>query len=196
MNTTYFSPLKIVSAAILLIMLNIHNASAFTGYPSFGIKLVSAGNGLAAAPAITARYSFKRVDFDIGANFQLRESRFTGYQANMIYYVAPPSRKVRLGFFTGLRYFYSASLRQNVAAQEKWKQPEASVNFDELKMRCVEAQAGFGLRVHHSLRINSFYGIGFGAYHTLGNPVTYEGMHRELTQAELTLNFALSYSFR
>lgn len=196
MKSYNYSPLKIFAAAMLFIMMSIGQATASPGYPSFGITWVSTGNGLAMAPAITARYSFRKVDFDLGANFQLREARFTGYQANMCYYVAPPTRKVRLGFFAGVRYFECASLKQNVAAQEKWKQPEANVNFDELKVRCIEAQAGFGLRVHHSLRWNTFYGIGFGAYQTLGNSETFSGMHREFRQAQLTLNFALSYSLR
>lgn len=166
------------------------------GYPSFGINFLATGNGLAMAPAITAHYSFRSVDFGFGVNYQLRESRFTGYQGNICIYATPPARKVRLGFFLGGRYFMNASLKQNVVAQEKWKQPEAPVDYAQMRMRCVEGQAGFGLRIHHSYRISSFYGIGFGAYYTLGERATYAGMHRELSQAELTMNFGASYSLR
>ncbi len=157
---------------------------------------MTSGNGLALAPAFTARYSFANVEFDLGANFQIRESRFSGYQANVYYYVTPWTRKVRLGFFAGVRYFHSASLKKNVAAQETWKQPEADVKFDELKLRCIEGQAGFGLRVHHSPVWNSFYGVGFGVYHTPETSRLVNGMHRQFQQMELTLNFGFSYSIR
>jgi hypothetical protein len=190
------SSIKLSAALLLLCMLLTRQAFGFDGYPSFGLNLMTSGAGLATAPAISARYSFEKLDIEMGANFQLRESRFSGYQANICYYVSPHTRKVRLGFFVGMRYFNSASLKKIVAATENWKQPEANVNFDELKVRCIEGQAGFGVRVHHSLRWNSFYGIGFGAYQTLGNSLPYEGMHREFQQTELTLNFGLSYSFR
>lgn len=196
MNHFKHNSTKFLLAVFLLCILFANKASAYYTYPSLGIKLVTSGNGLAVAPAFTARYSFRQVDFDLGANLQLRGMRFTGYQGNMTIYVSPPTRKVRLGFFIGARYFNSASLKNNVAAQEKWKQPEADVNFDELKVRCIEGQAGFGVRIHHTWRISSFYGVGFGAYQTLGNAATFEGMHRQVNQAELTMNFALSYSLR
>lgn len=183
----------IVIAALCLVS---SPAKAWKSYPSVGIKMNWAGNGLATAPAFTIRYSFQNTDVDFGANFQLHNSRFSGYQANVIRYVTHSGKKIRLGLFAGLRYFYGASLKANVVAQEKWVQPESKLNFDELRIRCIEGQAGFGVRVFHNQRINTFYGIAFGAYQTLGETAQYEGMHREVKQAQLSLNCSLSYSFR
>jgi hypothetical protein len=171
-------------------------AQATSNYPSIGVRMTWTGNGLAAAPAFTFRYSFPKMDVDFGANFQLQGSRFNGCQTNVMWYVSPPTKKVRLGFFTGVRYLAGASLKPDVVAQEKWVQPESKLNFDELQLRCIEGQAGFGVRVHHTQRVNTFYGVGVGMYQTLGECSNYEGMHRELRQAELSLNCGLSYSFR
>lgn len=103
---------------------------------------------------------------------------------------------MRLGFFAGVRYFQNASLNAGSVAQEKWVQPESKLNFDELRLRCIEEQAGFGVKVTHSLHISTFYGIAIGAYQTLGDTQQYAGMHREVNQAELALTCGLNYSFR
>ena len=165
-------------------------------YFSIGVKWITTGNRLAQAPALTVRYSFPKMDFDFGVNYQLKESRFTGGQANMCWYVIPVKRKVRLGFFCGVRYLHNASLKESVVAQERWKQPESNLNFDELKMRCLEEQIGFGLRIQHSQYFSTFYGIGAGAYQTLGNTEQYAGMHRPVATGQLTMNFGAAYSFR
>lgn len=171
-------------------------AEAFTNYPSIGVKMNCTGSKLAVAPALTIGYSFENVELDLGTNFQLCDSRLVGCQGNVMWYMVAPTRKVRLGFFAGVRYFHNASLNASSVAQEKWVQPESKINFDELRLRCIEEQAGFGLKVNHSQHISTFYGIALGAYQTLGETAEYEGMHREVQQADLSLTFSLSYSFR
>lgn len=174
----------------------VYATTPFKPYASIGSKIYLSGNGLAAAPALTVSYSLERMEIDLGANFQVHGSHFSGGQANVCWYVTPEWKKVRLGFFGGLRYLHSASLKRSIVAQEKWVQPESKLDFDELKMQCFEGQAGFGLRVQHSHHISTFYGIGFGAYQTMGNTQQYAGMHREINRSQLSLNFSLSYSFR
>jgi hypothetical protein len=196
MNLPVHTTTKLLAFTFIACIVLTTSAHAKGGYPSLGMSTRFSGNGLAAAPALSVRYSLDRIDFDFGANFQMRDSRFSGVQANACWYVVPPVKKVRLGFFCGLRYFHSALLNTAVTAQEKWKQPESKLNFDELRMRCVEAQAGFGIRVQHSHHVSTFYGVGLGAYQTVGDTHLYEGMHREINRAELSLDVALSYSFR
>lgn len=185
-------------SGVIVLMLGMFSApaKAFNNYPSIGLKMTCTGNKLAAAPALTVGYSFEKVEFDFGTNFQLSDSRPVGCQANVMWYMVAPTRKVRLGFFAGVRYFHNASLTTGSVAQEKWVQPESKLNFDELRLRCIEEQVGFGLKVTHSLRISTFYGIAIGAYQTLGDTQQYAGMHREVNQAQLALNCGLSYSFR
>lgn len=196
MKTTLTTSSKFAALFIAAFFLLTAPAKALTHYPSVGVKMNWSGNGLAAAPALSFRYSFSKVDIDFGMNYQVQGSRFTGYQTNVTWYASPSTRKVRLGFFGGVRYFYGASLKSTVVATEKWVQPESKLNFDELRMRCVEGQLGFGVRVHHTQRISTFYGVAFGAYQTLGDTEQYAGMHREVHQAQLSLNCSLSYSFR
>lgn len=198
MKTAFVTPGKksTVAALLFLLVFAALPSQASGQYPSLGIKMSWAGNGLANAPALVLNYAFDKTEFDVGANFQLNGSRFSGCQANIIRYVSPSTRKVRLGFYVGARYFFGASLSETTAAQEKWVQPESNLNFDELKMRCLETHAGFGIRMQHTYAISSFYAIGFGAYKTLGNATQYSGMHREVGQAELAINIGLSYSFR
>lgn len=187
---------KITCHGILLVFFGMAPLalSGQEAYPSIGIKTCVSGSGLAIAPAIIAGYNFRHLAVNVGVNMQVRKTHICGVQGTVSYYLGNPGEKIRLGFFTHARYFYSAGLKQAAIAQEKYKAPESSLDFDRLILQTVEGQVGFGLLIGHSTCISTFYGIGIGAYQTLGNTQKYSQMHREINRAQLMLTFGFNYA--
>lgn len=196
MKTRFTSASKALRYILpILLCLVVVSAHAQRSHASVGIKTMVSGNGLAAAPALTFSYSLPKVEIELGANFQLRNTHFSGVQGNICWYASKPGRKMRLGFFVGARYLYASALSNKVILQEKYITPESSLDFESMQLGTIEEQIGFGMRVQHAACFNSFYGIGIGAYQTIGDTSKYVEMHREKSGLQLVLNFGVRYSF-
>lgn len=190
------------SAPVLLMLLAIlctgTGLSAARILPTgIGIRTMVSANGLGAAPAFTVQYTGTKWEWEMGANIQLRNTHLSGVQSTLCYY---PMRKnalgLRLGFFANLNYNFDALINKNVIVQETFLAPESRMQINDLTLRTLEAQGGFILRVFHTRNLSTFYGVGFGAYQTLGDESNYPLIHREFNHAQLVLNFGINFDIR
>lgn len=161
-----------------------------------GLRTMLSGNGISTAPALTFQYAGTNWEWELGADLQLRKPHFSGMQTTLCYY---PMRKniqgLRLGFFTNIHYSFAALMNKNVIEQESFLAPERRMQINEMHLRIIEGQAGFILRIFHTKDLSTYYGVGFGAYQTLGDEDDYVLIHREFNHAQLVLNFGINYNF-
>lgn len=163
----------------------------------FGLKTGLSGNGLRSAPTVTINFTGYKWELELGADFQLRNTNFSGAQATVYYYPMRTNiQRLRLGFFANCRYNFETLLGNATIAQENYLQPESRLNMKEVTLQTAELNAGFLLRVYHSQYISTFYGIGAGAYQTLGKPEDYPLKHREFNRAQLVLTAGIAIDLR
>lgn len=181
---------------LALLLIGILPLSARILPTGIGVRTMLSGNGISTAPALTFQYAGDKWEWEIGANLQLRKPHLSGMQTTLYYY---PMRKniqgLRLGFFTNINYNFAGFMNKNVIEQESFLAPERRVQLKEMQLEVLEAQAGFVLRIFHTSELSTYYGVGFGAYQTLGNEDDYVLIHREFNHAQLVLNFGINYNF-
>lgn len=158
-----------------------------------GLRTGISGDGLATASTLNLHFSSYKWEWTLGLDMQYRQSHISGVQSTLYYYPMYTNVSgLRLGFFGNVRYNFSALMNKSVIAQETFLAPENKIDFSQLTLGTFEAQGGFAVRVSHSDMIRTFYGIGFGVYHTLGGKENYPLQHREFTHVQLVLDFGIS----
>lgn len=195
MSTSRINKWITASVTTAVLLLSNSAASARILPETIGIKTGICGNGLAPAQTLTLAYGTQAWVMEFGADVQFRATHLSGLQTTLYYY--PMGKNIsglRLGFFTNVRYNFNAFMSKATIATEAFIQPESHVRMDELQLSTVESQLGFALRIYHTEWLSTYYGIGAGFYHTLGDKATYPLIHREMTHQQLVLNIGLSFN--
>ena len=185
-----------VSALLAATALMLGTARGYATPTPVGIGLNTgiSGNGLRPYYGIALSYTGLNWEHELGADFQLHEFHSSGVKAVVRYYPMKSNySNLRLGFFLNAQYNYDGAISKGVTEQEKFLQPEARVNIEQLRLKTAEAGTGFMVRAYHGQHFSTFYAIGIGVYKTLENKDNYMLVHREMTHSQLILNAGLTF---
>lgn len=193
------SPAKKVSRLIACFFISVFaqtvNAQESPLY--IGLSHVVSGSGLAAAPIFSLGYINNNTSVELGLKFQPKAGRPTGVDVRVNYSLTSfPGGRAWLYTFADASYNHRAFLSRPTLNREVFIFPEAKTVYENLQLSTVEMQAGFGVKVDHSRRIRSNYGIGFGGYFTRGSEEVCAMMYRERSAPTLMFTLGLTCNLR
>lgn len=196
-NQTNTRTTRIIFAIILVIIL-ISTGRTFAGDGLTGIRIQSnmTGSGLSANICLAAVFKLGNGSIGIGPDLQARKFNLSGFQCTYRYSVEKNNgAKAHLFFFSNAIYNRKAYLSRSSCNWESVVSKDQNANFTKMKLSTIEMYGGFGLKLNHSKRISSSWGIGMGFYKTLGEQDTCRKMYRDRNGVGLSINCSLAYTF-
>jgi len=186
----------ILVLVILLVQKGIGQSSAI----KYGVSISRSSSGNSFGPFYNpgAIVKVRNNQFELAANIQQRNTRFSGAQFTheYIYFGGDEAveEKTQLFVFYNMKLITNASLNRRNAYIERRNSPESKVNFDNLRFTTMEAYIGFGLKLKLTEHLKLASLIGIGAWSTLSGESNL--LCRDYKSMSLTLKIGVSYLIR
>ena len=154
--------LKFIATALFICLFNLNTVYAGVNLTGFRVTSNTTGNGFGGNVFLAADLKLGHGTLSFGPNFQMRKLNLSGLQCNYSYSIGKNNYSNKYIYFFGNVYFnFSSYLSKSVIKRENFvcKEEKSRIDYSGMKFSTVEVHAGFGLKVVHSDKISTFWGI-------------------------------------
>lgn len=198
-NTKHLQKLlSLIVTALVSISLFLFSMDSFAQAPfvSFQIARDITGSGLGGNVCPSIALTHNKSTLSIGPNFQRKKMNCSGAQVNYRYSIAKSYNEKREIYFSGNFTFHtSARMSSCYVDIEKSSRPEATYNYDELRLKVIEGYAGIGFKINPTERFSTGFSTGMGMFNTLNKNYDRE-MFREKAALVMQFRVVLIYNFK
>ncbi|MCW3104962.1 MAG: hypothetical protein JWO09_3402 [Bacteroidetes bacterium] len=161
-----------------------------------GAASVSAnGFGTILCPSLFYKRGNSTIAF--GVAFQKHSFSSSGFQLNYEYTLLDRNAGcyidwLELYSFANLTYYHRATLGKAVCEEEQRSNSELSVDLSQVRLKSLDAYAGFGVRIVLGKNLKWFNGVALGGYSVFNSP---EGLFYNSKGLGLLVRTGLSWQF-